>query len=306
MHNRLIGEVGERERLLWGNQTVSLRHSLAETGLFTDENIAGLINDLPRERVAINTMAASGHKADSWSYVDRAESSGSQILDMVKSGRLWINITQLETLDKRFEVLLEQLFDEMESTFTDFRTFKRSVGMLVSSPTAQVFYHMDVPGQSLWQVRGKKRIYIYPANDPFLIPAETENVVRAVTEEEITYRDWFDDYAEVYDLEGGQMLHWQLNRPHRVVNLEGMNVSLTTEHWTPMIRRSYAMHYGNGLLRKFGFNPKSRSLEGAAFWGKVGLTAAWRLSGMHKREAFKREFKHSADRLHETALPAAE
>jgi hypothetical protein len=304
MLGKIISNLEEKQKLLWGNQTISLKHNLMDTGLFSDDNIAELIEKLPKERVAINTMASSGHKAESWSYVDRANSTGHEIVNNVKSGQLWINITQIETLDDRFAELLEQIYSELEVELPDFQTFKRSVGLLISSPNAQVFYHADVPGQSLWQVRGKKRIYIYPNSEPFLMPNEMENVVRAVTEEEITYKEWFDEYAEVYDLEGGQMLHWQLNRPHRVVNLEGMNVSLTTEHWTPEIRRSYAMNYGNGLLRKFGFKPRSRITEGAVFWVKVALTAAWRLSGMHKHSAFKRDFKVSIEKLTQHHSPA--
>ncbi len=304
MYGKIISNLDEKQKLLWGNQPVSLQHNLIGTDLFSDKNIAQLIENLPRERVAINTMAPSGHKADSWSYVDRAGKSGQEIIDDVKSGQLWINITQIETLDPRFSDLLEQIYLELEKDLPDFKTFKRSIGLLVSSPKAQVFYHADVPGQSLWQIRGKKRILIYPNSKPFLLPNEIENVVRAVTEEEITYEDWFDEYAEVHDLEGGMMLHWQLNRPHRVMNLEGMNVSLTTEHWTPEIRRNYAMNYGNGLLRNFGFKPRSRAIEGPAFWAKVGLTAAWRTSGMHKRKAFKRSVNLSLKELNDRNFAA--
>jgi hypothetical protein len=306
MHDRIVAGMERKDRELWSRHTVRLRHALGEIDLFSDANIASLIEKLPRERVAINTMSPSGHKADSWSYVDRAGHNGEAIVEMVKSGRLWINITQIEKLDGRFAQLLEQLFSELQGFMPGFSTFKRSVGLLISSPTAQVFYHADVPGQSLWQIRGRKRIYLYPASEPFLRPAEMEKVVRGITEEEITYEPWFDEHAEIYDLEPGQMLHWELNRPHRVTNLEGMNVSLTTEHWTPEIRRSYAMNYGNGVLRELGLSPKSRSLDGPAFWGKVGLTAAWRASGLHRRRAFKRKVNISMDDLKQAsrAVPA--
>jgi uncharacterized protein YecA (UPF0149 family) len=36
-------------------------------------------------------------------------------------------------------------------------------------------------------------------------------------------------------------------------------VSLTTEHWTNKIQRSFAMNHGNGVLRQLGYAPKSRS-----------------------------------------------
>jgi hypothetical protein len=97
-------------------------------------------------------------------------------------------------------------------------------------------------------------------------------------------------------MEPGDMLHWALNGPHRVSNLDGFSVSLTTEHWTSKIRRSYAMHYGNGVLRNNAhWAPKSSSLDGPAFWAKVGLTAAWRKSGMEKKQGYKRVLTYKVD-----------
>jgi hypothetical protein len=110
-----------------------------------------------------------------------------------------------------------------------------------------------------------------------------ENVVRSLAMEDLSYEPWFDEHAEVHDMEPGDMLHWALNGPHRVSNLSGFSVSLTTEHWTSRIRRSYAMHYGNGILRNKGhWAPRSSSLNGPAFWAKAGLTAAWQ--GRHGEE----------------------
>jgi hypothetical protein len=302
MNRPIIESFEDSHRELWGKHTVRLRHRLATHELFSDEGIAELIDSLPAERIAINTMAPDGHRLESWGYCDRAGQKGRDILAMVKSGRLWLNMTKLDTVDHRFALLLEQMFDEFEGHMPDFKTFKHSIGLLVSSPKAQVFYHADVPGQALWQIRGRKRIFIYPASEPFLKPREIENVIRGITEEEVTYHGWYDDHAEVYDLEAGDMLHWALNGPHRVVNLETVNVSLTTEHWTPDIRRSYAMNYGNGVLRHLGFQPRSRDLHGAAFWGKVGLTAAWRLTGLHRKASFTRKFKYRIDPTREGGL----
>ena len=153
----------------------------------------------------------------------------------------------------------------------------KSVGLLISSPNAKVHYHADVPGQSLWQLRGEKRVFVYPDRAPFLRDGDIENVVRGVTEEEIHYEPWYDAHAQGIDLMPGEMMHWPLNAPHRVDNLDCMNVSITTEHWTPAIRRNFAMRYGNGLLRQHGWTPKSKDLYGPNLWAKVALTAAWRL-----------------------------
>jgi hypothetical protein len=282
---------------VWGRQTLKLRHRLHLHPLFSDQGLASLLDTLPPARIAINTMAAGGHHLESWSYCRPGNFRGHEILDLAKRGRIWINMTRLHEYDPRCRDLMDQIFRELTADMPEFRTFKHALGLLISSPGAQVFYHADPPGQSLWQLRGRKRIYIYPAEEPFLRPADVENIVRGCTEEEIPYQSWFDRYASVHELEAGDMLHWKLNGPHRVVNGDSLNVSITTEHWTNDIRRSYAMNYGNGVLRRiFGWTPRSRAITGPAFWGKVALTAACRASRVHRRTSFRRSYRYVLDR----------
>lgn len=293
MKQKIIEDLNTNIADMWGRETAQLRHTLPQNTLFSDDVLADLIERMPQAISPINTMAASGHDADTWSYCDRSGLSGHEVLDAIKRGRLWINMQKLEEHDSRFEVLLDEIYKELSNAIPGFKPYRKSMGLLISSPNAQVFYHADVPGQSLWQVRGEKRIHVYPPNAPFLRPVDLENVIRSITEEEIRYDKSYDEYAEVYDLKAGDMLHWRLNGPHRVTNADCLNVSVTTEHWTPKIRRSYAMNYGNGVLRgELGWTPKSRATSGPAFWAKVALTAFWRSSGLQKKQSFKRVMRY--------------
>jgi hypothetical protein len=286
-------DVDRRQVAMWGNHTVRMRHTLAGRDLFSDESLAHLIETIDPRSVVINTM---GDDVSTWGHCDASGLPGSTVLDAVRNGRIWINMMAIEKVDPRFGELLEQMYSELEGTMPDFTTFKRKLGLLISSPRAKVFYHFDVAGQALWQIRGRKRIWIYPATEPFLAPAHIENVICGRGEEEVPYEPWFDDHAEVHELEPGDMLHWGLNGPHRVENLDMLNVSLTTEHWTDEIRRSFARHYGNGVLRNtLRWRPRSRSTDGPAFWAKVALTAAWRTSGQHRRQGFKRVLGYRID-----------
>lgn len=296
MSPRIFESFEAKHARLWSRYTVKLRHRLHESLLFSDEGLAGLIDAIPPSHMTINTMAPDRHNLESWSYCDRDGLSGRDVLEVAKHGRLWINMRKIHEVDSRFAEILDGIYDELASHMPDFQTFKRSLGLLISSPKAQVFYHADVPGQSLWQLRGRKRIYIYPEGEPFLRPADLENIIRGITEEEVPYQTWFDDYATAYDLEPGDMVHWKLNGPHRVVNQDCLNVSITTEHWEPAIRRNFAMNYGNGVLRRnLGWEPRSRAVAGPAFWGKVALTALWRASGLQQRAAFKRTNRYRID-----------
>lgn len=282
-------------RALWGNAPLRLRHTIHQRAMFADEGLAQIIDSLPDELVSIVTMGDDAAGRRDWSYCRRNGLSGAALLELVKRGRLWINIIRIERALPEFGALLQEIYEEIDRQVPGLGVYAKSVGLLISSPNAKVYYHADVPGQSLWQLRGEKRVYIYPDREPFLRDSDIENVIRGVTEEEIHYERWYDDHATVIDLKPGEMLHWPLNAPHRVDNMDCMNVSITTEHWTPIIRRNFAMRYGNGLLRQFGWTPKSRDLHGPTLWAKAALTAAWRLSGQQKRQAFRRSMRYDLD-----------
>ncbi|WP_051580367.1 cupin-like domain-containing protein [Pseudonocardia acaciae] len=281
---RIIQRLEPRHRAVWGRHTVKLRHGLTELDLFSDEVLAALLDTYDEKRLIMHTMADD---VSTWKSVARGGVSGRRILDAVRSGRVWINMTDVQDADPRFRELLDAIYAEWAREVPGFNAFKRKIGLLVSSPNARVFYHCDPAGQALWQVRGRKRIYLYPPAPPFLQPAELENVIRSVTAEELSYQPWYDDHAEVYDLEPGQMLHWALNCPHRIDNHDEINVSLTSEHFTPEILRRWAVNYGNGVLRSLGYTPRSRSVHGAAFWTKVAVTTLWRAT-VQERQSYKR------------------
>lgn len=280
---------------LWGNSIVKLRHKLHERDLFTDDKLGAMLDAIPEGRMAINTMGRKGHDVSTWSYCQRGDLSGKQLIDATGQGRIWINVIKIQETVPEFAALLDEVFAEIDENVPGLGVFRKSMGLLISSPGAQVFYHADVPGQALWQIRGEKRIWIYPNHAPFLKRPALEGIIRGTTEEEIHYEPWFDKYAEVVTLKPGDMAHWPLNGPHRVENADCLNISITTEHWTPEIRRHFAVHYGNGILRQFGWKPKSTDLYGPNAWAKIGLTAAWRLSGQQKRQSYKRQMRFKLD-----------
>lgn len=83
-------------------------------------------------------------------------------------------------------------------------------------------------------------------------------------------------------------MHWPLNSPHRVENLDCLNISMTTEYFTHDIRRKQMMNTANGILRnKLGLNP-NRTISGAGFWSKAALQAAARRAGLLDGERSKR------------------
>lgn len=287
----------EKHSQLFGKQIVQLEHNLHERNLFTDEKLARLIEILPRETYHVNTMDKSAHDPSSWREGEIGHLSGEEVLQAIKNGEIWINIRKIENLNGEFKDLLDQIFSEIQGHVPDMKTYKETANILISSPKIQVYYHCDVPGQSLWQLRGRKRVYVYPNTAPFLTQEYMENIVLGeADEQDMPYESWYDDYATIVDLEPGQMVHWPINGPHRVANHDCINVSLTTSHWSDELRNSYANHYANGLLRRaFGLKHLSRATDGPFFFGKLALAGIVKKLGLHKSKELKYQIDFRID-----------
>ena len=282
---------------LFGEHILHLKHRLAESPLFTDAALARLIEKTPAAHCYVNTMDKRSHNPRSRREGAISGLTGLEALEAVRAGNIWINIHKLGETDPAYAALLNDIFGELEQRVPGLKTYRQSMTLLISSPKVQVYYHCDVPGQMLWQVRGTKRVFVYPNKAPFLNQSAMEKIVLGEAHETgMPYETWFEDYAEAIDLEAGEMLYWPLNCPHRVVNHDCLNVSITTEHWTDELRNVYAANYANGILRRtFGAKDLSINTSGPAFWGKAALAAMMKKTGLQKLNHRKRLIDFAVD-----------
>jgi len=282
----LLTDFAPQHRELFGRHTVTLRHRLNESDLFSDARLAHLIEASPREAAHVHTMDVTTHDPRTRREGTIGDLSGAQVIDAIRTGHIWILIQNPERVDPAYGEMLAALYAELEERVPGFRSYRRKMSILVSSPGVQVYYHCDVPGQTLWQVRGSKRVYVYPNTAPFLPQPALEKIVLGEAHEiSLRYEPWFDDYAQVIDLEPGMMAHWPLNCPHRVVNHASLNVSFTTEHWTDELRSAYAVTLANGVLRKALGQRRNlaRPDRGLGLGLRLGLAGAYKFSGLQKR-----------------------
>jgi hypothetical protein len=261
----------ERDALLWGHQPLKLAHGLHEDALFSRAALARLIESYPRSHYSLIAMGAADDKR-MWREGDLAGVPGETVLDAIAKGRMWLNLRDVSGVDARHRGLLDGIFAELHQKMPDFEANKWQSGILISSPGAQVYYHADLPGQLLWQIAGRKRVFVYPSGAPFLTRRDLEDIALFDVEVDMPYAPWYDEHATVFDLEPGQMLSWPLNAPHRVENIAGVNISMTVSFSSPAIRRGEILHLANGLLRhRFGMrNPGGRT-EGPGFLAKAVL-----------------------------------
>ncbi|MGL4496020.1 MAG: cupin-like domain-containing protein [Beijerinckiaceae bacterium] len=273
----------EQNGLLWGQIPQRIQHNLHESPLFQREALGELIEKYPREHYSLVYMGAQGDRRF-WREGDIGGLSGTEVIDAIENGRMWLNLRSVKTVDQRYARLVKDIFGEIGQRVPDFSSFDEGVGILISSPKAQVYYHIDLPGQALWQISGSKRVYVYPAAAPFLTPQQLESVALFEIEVDVPYEKWYDDHAMVVDLQPGEMLHWPLNAPHRVENHDCLNISMTLEYWSDEIRRSHIVNMANGLLRhRFGMTPQTRETHGPIYAGKAAMQGLMRRAGWVKR-----------------------
>ena len=162
--------------VLWGNAPIRLAHNMHKSPLFSMDQLAQLIEHYPREHYSLmQTGVKDGQRI--WRQGDIGTFSGRQVIDAISKGGLWLNLRMVSDIDTRYHDMLGQMFAEIGEKVPEFALpHQYNAGILISAPEAQVHYHSDLPGQSLIQIAGRKRVHIYPSTPPFVTPENLEDI----------------------------------------------------------------------------------------------------------------------------------
>lgn len=237
-------------------------HRYHESALFDEPNLIKLLDSHPRARLQAFTMGEDPTRRDEWNCVDIPDDmDGATMLQAVKNGRLWLNVTRIDNYNEEFADLITGMYDHLSDRCDHLQNPKSAYNtLLISSPGAQVYYHLDAEPNMLWHLRGQKRVWLYPAMDTRFTPQDyLEDIFAGEVDENLPFELSFDEAADEHLLNPGDVASWPHNAPHRIQNLD-MNVSLATSYYTPAIyRRQYTQLANRFLLRGFGI--KNRSVE---------------------------------------------
>ncbi|HCS51599.1 cupin-like domain-containing protein [Rubinisphaera sp.] len=239
------------------------QHRIHETGLFSDEALCELIDRHPDNYLTIAGMGNDASKFE-WMTGERGDCSAQDLLRAVKEGQLWLNLVCLGRFHSEYNRLVNSVYDELEAKSRGFQARHRSSNLLISSPNAMVYFHIDLPVNMLWHLRGEKQVWVYPSFDSRFVSARNiERLINGEMAEDMPYQTWFEDYAISFRVKPGDMITWPQNTPHRVTNCDGLNVSLSTEHRNVIAKRRINVHLANSFLRKqFGCQSLSSDVRG--------------------------------------------
>lgn len=241
------------------------KHRYHELPLFTDEALIELLDNYPRRYLQAFTMGVDPTANEDWKCVDiDANSSGAELWQAVNTGRIWLNVTHIERNSKDFAHLITGMYEHIGKHCPHLQNPTASFStLLISSPNAQVYYHLDAEPNMLWHLRGEKKIWVYPAMDTRFVPQHLlEAVIAGEIDENLPYDLSYDELAQEYLLKPGDVASWPHNGPHRIVN-QNLNVSLATSYQTPSVyRREYTQLANRFVMRSLGIENPSMDENG--------------------------------------------
>ncbi|MDZ4657035.1 MAG: hypothetical protein SH868_05585 [Bythopirellula sp.] len=241
------------------------QHRLQDLEMFRDEHLIDTLDRHPRQDLGINTMGTDPRLHHEWQEGRAGELTAEQLFEAVSRGKIWLNLRRVMDHHAEYADVVNRLYAELEATCPGLQTYNRSANLLISSPRAIVYYHLDCPVNMLWHIRGQKRVWAYPLEAGIVSDETIEGVLCGEKSEELEFQPEWDDLAVVYDLEPGEMVTWPQHTPHRVVNTHGVNVSLSTEHMTSRAARRNNVFLANRHFRQvFGGEFRSTELTGWA------------------------------------------
>lgn len=270
------------EALSYGHRPVRARHELPRLDLFSENSLLDLLESYPRERLQAFTMGTNPLSRKDWRPVDTSGSTGRDLFAALRRARLWFNVLQVDQVDRRYRDLIDKLYQDLCLQCPGFSPSRMGCTLIMSSPGALVYYHADAQPNLLWQIRGTKRVWVYPAGDEQLIKQDLmEDIFASFADEEVPYQSAFDAKADTFDMNPGDVLSWPQNSPHRVTNLNDVNISLSTVHQTEASDRRKLIYCANRLFRrKYRLPLRSTKESGPVAYSKRFAYRTFRRAGL--------------------------
>lgn len=255
----------DEEYLNFGKIPQVSKHRYHQLPLFETDALIALLDEYPRKHLQAYTMGTDPVQNGDWRQVDIAEgTSGADLWRAAESGRIWLNLVHIEENRAEYRELIDSMYVHLGKHCPHLKNPRGThSALLISSPGAQVYYHLDAEPNMLWHLRGKKDVWLYPAMDPELVPQEyLEDIYAGEIGENLPYKPDFDARAVHALLQPGDAASWPHNGPHRIVNVD-MNVSLATSYYTPVVyQRQYVQLANRFILRNLGIQNRSMAEHG--------------------------------------------
>ena len=251
----LLPDLTPAQRRRAGREILKFHHRLEETGLFSDAALARLIDETPRERISIRTVAGA---ESPWIAGEAGRLNGAELVAAARKGRLWIVAPTAGNI--RYCRVFARLMDEFAHAM-GLKVLDAEAEVVIASPRMGAAFHVDSAETMVLHVRGCETVQVHPPRG--LGEKRLEAILRAEESADLPAGQGLEAGATPVALQPGEAAWWPLHSPHRTVNGEGLNVSVAVAFASPKSRRVNGVVYTNGFLRRrLGLHPVSSRTPG--------------------------------------------
>ena len=170
----------------------------------------------------------------------------------------WMVLKFIEQ-DAGYESLLHKLLAELEPLVIPAtgRMLKREGFIFISSPGAVTPFHFDPEHNILLQLRGRKRMTVFPAADEAMVPGEAHEAFHLGGHRNLRWHEEFARNGRPFDLAPGEAIHVPVKAPHWVKNGPEPSISLSITWRSDWSYREADARGLNAMLRRAGLSPSA-------------------------------------------------
>ncbi|MDT9600453.1 transcriptional regulator [Sphingosinicella rhizophila] len=245
----------DRFAALYPNVPGKLSHRLLDHELLALEALVGLAGRLDPGNVEYNAgdLPIGVDPQD----VPHTGLSPQETIRRIEECGSWMVLKNVNE-DPAYGALLEQILAELAAAVEPVsgKMLTKLGFIFISSPGAVTPFHMDPEHNVLLQIRGSKKMTIFPG-DETIVPAEKHEAYHVGGHRNLDWRDEFMGHGEIFDLQPGDAVHVPVKRPHWVKNGDAPSISFSIT-WRSQWSYEEADARGlNHLLRSAGLEPAS-------------------------------------------------
>lgn len=255
-----------------------VRHCLDDHPSFRLPRLAALAKELPADQVEYNA-------GDVPVGLDPVATplnglSAEETVRRIEHCRSWMVLKNVET-NPDFAVLLDDCLERIvEQGGQRVRGLHLPEAFVfVSSPGSVTPFHIDPEHNFLFQVRGRKTIFVFDPADRELVGERDLESFYAGAHRNLAFRDEWQARAREFELLPGDGLHVPVAAPHWVRNEEAVSISFSVTFRSRASKRAADAWQMNHRLRRLGLEPAPAGRSGAADLLKQGANRLIRRAG---------------------------
>ena len=232
-----------------------MSNSLVGHPLFQPARLERLLATLPRDAVEIRGVKTS----DDGSYMRGpllADADPVDTFTRLHERTAWMLLHHTWRHDPEYGAFVREYARDVAQTFAGAGPDLSDLGcwIFLSSGRCVVHFHADPDQSVLNQIQGSKTVYVYPSS---CLPERTvENLLHSGDQGAVVYDKAYEPAMfPPTRLGPGESVFLPFTAPHRVINDDGVSISVNVGFQTRQSRRRREVHLVNFELRHLGLQP---------------------------------------------------